>query len=160
MSPRISSRPDLLLTLAGQDVKDSQKKVSGMRHLTIIPLIERKPEEKPLLPCCAPLKNAQISRPVFDQSFVIGRVAAANGDVPLISTTITPRDRLRDGLARWGWQRMNYKLDAGLYAVGKPDHGSAVLVSANYMYSFNRLRENLGGRNLWLLVLDTGGINV
>jgi acetyl-CoA decarbonylase/synthase complex subunit gamma len=35
-----------------------------------------------------------------------------------------------------------------------------VLVTANYKLSFDHLRRVLTGRNLWLLVLDTRGINV
>ena len=35
-----------------------------------------------------------------------------------------------------------------------------VLVSANYKMSFDRLRSQLGGRDLWILVLDTRGVNV
>jgi hypothetical protein len=55
---------------------------------------------------------------------------------------------------------MNYKVDPGLYALGSPGPDSPVLVSANYKMSFDRLREVLPGRNAWLLVLDTDGINV
>jgi acetyl-CoA decarbonylase/synthase complex subunit gamma len=62
--------------------------------------------------------------------------------------------------ARWGVGRMNYTVDPGLYALGAPDDHSPVLVTANYKMSFDRLREALPGRHLWILVLDTKGINV
>ena len=55
---------------------------------------------------------------------------------------------------------MNYKVDPGLYALGAPDADSPVLVSANFKMSFDLLREALPGRNAWILVLDTDGINV
>jgi acetyl-CoA decarbonylase/synthase complex subunit gamma len=55
---------------------------------------------------------------------------------------------------------MNYTIDPGLYALGKPDSHSPVLVTANYKMSFDRLREALPGRDMWMLVLDTRGINV
>jgi len=55
---------------------------------------------------------------------------------------------------------MNYKVDPGLYALGKPDDQSPVLVTANYKMSFDKLREALPGRDAWILVLDTRGINV
>jgi len=55
---------------------------------------------------------------------------------------------------------MNYIIDPGLYAMGKPDEKSPVLVTANYKMSFDRLRKELPGRNLWILVLDTKGVNV
>ncbi len=40
------------------------------------------------------------------------------------------------------------------------DEKSPVLVTANYKMSFDRLRKALPGRNAWILVLDTKGINV
>ena len=62
--------------------------------------------------------------------------------------------------ARWGINRMNYLVEPGLYALGDPDSQSPVLVTANYKMSFDRLRSALPGRNLWILVLDTKGVNV
>jgi acetyl-CoA decarbonylase/synthase complex subunit gamma len=55
---------------------------------------------------------------------------------------------------------MDHTVDPGLYALGTPDDQSTVLVTANYKMSFNRLRESLPGRNAWILVLDTDGVNV
>ena len=55
---------------------------------------------------------------------------------------------------------MHYTVDPGLYALGSPDNRSPVLVTANYKLSFDRLREALPGRNAWILVLNTEGINV
>jgi hypothetical protein len=55
---------------------------------------------------------------------------------------------------------MNYTIDPGLYALGNPDDRSHVLVTANYKMSFDKLRKELSGRNFWILVLDTKGINV
>jgi hypothetical protein len=61
---------------------------------------------------------------------------------------------------RWGIKRDHYRVDPGLYALGTPDERSDVLVTANYKLTFDVLRKNLSGLNLWLLVLDTKGINV
>ena len=55
---------------------------------------------------------------------------------------------------------MRYTIEPGLYALGKPDEQAPVLISANYKMSFDRLREALPGRQAWILVLDTNGINV
>jgi acetyl-CoA decarbonylase/synthase complex subunit gamma len=55
---------------------------------------------------------------------------------------------------------MKYTVDPGLYAVGNPDADSPVFVSANYKMSFDCLRSQLNGRDGWILVLDTKGINV
>ena len=56
--------------------------------------------------------------------------------------------------------RMKYIVAPGLYALGKPDQNSPVLVTANYRLSLNALRLSLGGRSIWILVIDTKGINV
>lgn len=62
--------------------------------------------------------------------------------------------------ARWGIGRMSYLAPAGLYAVGTPDSAAPVVVTANYKMSFDVVRRALAGRNLWLLVLETHGVNV
>jgi hypothetical protein len=69
-------------------------------------------------------------------------------------------DTLGAWKVRWDIGRMNYKVDPGLYSVGKPDADSPVLVSANYKLTFDRLRKELDGLSCWLLILDTKGINV
>lgn len=56
--------------------------------------------------------------------------------------------------------RMNYRVDPGIYAVGKPHKQSPVFASANYKLSFDILRRSLNGIDAWILVLDTKGINV
>jgi hypothetical protein len=80
--------------------------------------------------------------------------------VPQVSSSLVWADRLGTIKARWGIGRMHYTLEPGLYALGKPDEGSLVLVTANYKMSFDKLREALPGRDVWILVLDTKGINV
>ena len=101
-----------------------------------------------------------MSSPSLEQPFVIGSIPAAVGPVPQVSSFLTWADRLGTFKARWGIGRMNYTIDPGLYALGKPDSHSPVLVTANYKMSFDRLREALPGRDMWMLVLDTRGINV
>lgn len=73
---------------------------------------------------------------------------------------LTFSDRLGTWKARWGINRMNFKVEPGLYSLGKPDSNSPVLVSANYKMSFDSLRKELIGVDAWILVLDTKGINV
>ena len=77
-----------------------------------------------------------------------------------VSTDITLPDRLGGWGVRWGINRMHYTVAAGLYAVGQPGPQSPVLVSANYKLTFDQLRRELVGRDVWLLVLETYGINV
>lgn len=82
------------------------------------------------------------------------------GPVPRIATEWTWADRLGAWRVRWSIGRDDYKVDPGLYAVGEPDALSPVLVTANYKLTFDVVRRDLDGRSVWLLVLDTRGINV
>lgn len=48
----------------------------------------------------------------------------------------------------------------GLYAIGTPMQEDPVLVTANYKMTYDIVRNVLVSRNVWLLVLETYGINV
>ncbi|MDD5711132.1 MAG: mercury methylation corrinoid protein HgcA [Smithellaceae bacterium] len=98
--------------------------------------------------------------PRLEQSFVTGSVSTAVGVVPGVTGILTPRDHWGSIKARWGVGRMNYAVDPGLYALGHPDDKSPVFVSANYKMSFDILRGALAGKDAWIMVLDTKGINV
>ncbi len=82
------------------------------------------------------------------------------GKVPRLEDELKLADHLGTLRVRLGIGRMSYSVDPGLYALGSPDAESPVLVSANYKLSFDRLRSQLVGRDAWILVLDTSGINV
>ena len=77
-----------------------------------------------------------------------------------VSTKLSFADIIGSWKARWGINRMNYKVSPGIYAVGNPDMNSPVLVTANYKMTFDMLRKELTGLNTWILVLDTKGVNV
>jgi len=96
----------------------------------------------------------------MDQSFVIGAVDTVLGKIPRVASVLKWEDRFGTIKARWGINRMDYKVDPGLYALGNPNPQSPVLVTANYKMSFDALREPLGNLASWILVLDTKGINV
>ncbi|MBI5016062.1 MAG: acetyl-CoA synthase subunit gamma [Deltaproteobacteria bacterium] len=55
---------------------------------------------------------------------------------------------------------MSYAVPAGLYALGTPGPDAPVVVTANYKMTYDRVRHSLAGRDAWLLVLETHGINV
>ena len=110
--------------------------------------------------CCPGGGKVQLSPPSLDQAFVEGSVQTKMGTVPRISSTLSGADRWGTIKARWGVGRMRYTIEPGLYALGNPDEHAPVLVTANYKMSFDRLREALPGRDAWILVLDTNGINV
>jgi len=96
----------------------------------------------------------------MNQPFVIGSFQTSTGEVPKISSSLNWSDHWGSIKARWGVGRMNYTVDPGLYALGEPNDQSPVLVTANYKMSFDRLRETLSNRHVWILALDTKGINV
>jgi hypothetical protein len=101
-----------------------------------------------------------LSLPGLKQPFIVGLIQTSVGPVPQVSSSLAWADHLGMFKARWGIGRMHYTIEPGLYALGRPDDRSPVLVTANYKMSFDKLREALPGRNMWILVLDTGGINV
>ncbi len=110
--------------------------------------------------CCIPDPSEVVYEEPQDAGWITGIVNTSNGPIWQIRTELLTEDRWGAFKARWGVGRMNYTVPPGLYAAGEPDSNSAVLVSANYKLSFDYLRRELGGLNLWILVLDTRGINV
>ncbi len=82
------------------------------------------------------------------------------GRVARIGSTLRLRDHFGAWKARWGIGRMSYLVPPGLYAIGEPRPEDPVVVTANYKMSFDIVRQALAGRRLWLLVLETHGINV
>lgn len=109
-------------------------------------------------PCCAGECNdveCKPEPPVTTSQPVIEPAAVRS-----VTARLTPADRWGGVKARWGFGRMKYLVEPGIYALGNPDEHSIVLVSANYKLSFDALRRELPGRDAWILVLDTRGINV
>ena len=80
--------------------------------------------------------------------------------MPRVATSLSPRDKLGTFGARTGISRDNYSITPGLYCIGEPGKESPVLVTANYKLTFDALRKELNTISLWLLVVDTRGINV
>lgn len=77
-----------------------------------------------------------------------------------VSAEISRSEHWEHLKCRFSAFRDKYVVSPGLYAFGEPESNDDVLVSANYKLSFDALRRELGGRNFWILVLDTKGINV
>lgn len=92
--------------------------------------------------------------------WVTGYIDSPAGPVAQVSTALHTADHLGAVKVRLNIRRMNYAVEPGLYAVGAPSADSPVLVSANYKLSFDHLRRELAGLDLWIMVLDTKGINV
>lgn len=116
------------------------------------------PQEKP--PCCGP--TATTRGGVINEKVpgFLRWLPAASGPVAQIATELTLNDHLGACKARWGIGRMHYIVPPGLYAIGMPDADAPVLVTANYKMSYDLVRQALHGHNVWLLVLETFGVNV
>ena len=80
--------------------------------------------------------------------------------MPSVESKWSLADYLGAIAVRWGFRRMNYRVNPGLYAVGSADADAPVFVTANYKPSFDCVRRALAGMNAWILVLDTHGVNV
>jgi thiamine transporter ThiT len=91
---------------------------------------------------------------------VIGYVDSPIGPVARIATALSVKDILHDWKARWSVRRSHFRIPTGIYAVGNPGESSPVLVTANYKLTFDKLRIELGLMDLWILVIDTKGVNV
>ncbi len=87
-------------------------------------------------------------------------VPAGEGPAPSLSTRLGWRDVLGGWAVRWGIRRDRYRVAPGLYRIGEPDAESRVLVTANYKLTVDSVRRELAGLDVWLLVLDTAGVNV
>lgn len=59
-------------------------------------------------------------------------------------------------LARW----LPHAAPTGLFPIGTPDEDSPVLVTANFSLTVRRVKRSLRSQNVWLLVVNTSGINV
>jgi NAD-dependent dihydropyrimidine dehydrogenase PreA subunit len=53
-----------------------------------------------------------------------------------------------------------HRAQTGVVAIGRPNRSSPVLVTGNYTLTVQRVRRALAGRDVWLLVADSRGINV
>jgi hypothetical protein len=121
---------------------------------------EDKTDAKVLLPMAPSRAIEMTPLPRLNQPCVNGYVEGPSGKIPKVSSSLEWEDHWGTIKARFGLGRMHYTIDPGLYALGQPDKDSPVLVTANYKMSFDSLREAIPGRDAWILVLDTKGINV
>lgn len=96
----------------------------------------------------------------MQHEWIEGFIETPVGSIRRIRTALTSKDNFDNLKVRWGINRYNYTVSPGLYAVGYPDQNAPVIVTANYKLTFDALRKELAGQNLWVLVLETKGINV
>ncbi len=107
-----------------------------------------------------PAGAGEFRLPSTDQSFVQGSISTSVGPVPRVGAELTAGDLYGHFLVRWNIGRDHFTVEPGVYGLGDPAGDSPVLVTANYKMTFDLLRRAMVGRNVWILVLDTRGINV
>jgi hypothetical protein len=126
------------------------------------PLTARPPLEDSA--CCGPSKipaGSPFEMPGYQIcSFVQNFQSTPIGLIPRIKTSPSGQDYLGTLAARVGLKRTSYRVAPGLYCIGEPSSDSDVVVTANYKLTFDNLRQKLAKQDLWLLVVDTYGINV
>lgn len=93
-------------------------------------------------------------------AYITGNISVNGEAIPVVSTDFNTKDFLGAVMVRWGINRDRYRVNPGIYAIGSPGPEADVFVSANYKLSFDSLRKNLKGNDVWILVLDTKGVNV
>jgi hypothetical protein len=79
---------------------------------------------------------------------------------PEIDSSWSFNDHLGALRVRLSLGRNRYRVNPGLYRLGRPGKDSEVFVTSNYKLTFDLLRKNLTGLGAWILVLETYGINV
>lgn len=79
---------------------------------------------------------------------------------PRIDSLWSLKDYLGTLRVRFSLGRSSYRVNSGLYKLGNPGKDDEVIVTSNYKLSFDIVRRSLKGFNVWILVLETYGINV
>lgn len=90
----------------------------------------------------------------------INSLKPLSANIPKVETRLNWHDYLGAIKVRWGFGRNSYRVEPGIYKVGKPNSNSDVFVTSNYKLSFDTVRKNLKSIDAWLLALDTRGVNV
>lgn len=113
-------------------------------------------------PSCCGARPSRRSSGVIDEKVpgFLGWLNTPAGRVAQIGSPLTLADHLGACKARWAIKRLSYFVPTGLYAIGSPTADDPVIVTANYKMTYDIVRNILEGRNVWLLVLETYGINV
>lgn len=74
---------------------------------------------------------------------ITGYIDTEIGSIPKIRTKLNYKDALGCIGIRLGINKKNYCIKPGIYAVRKPTKVSPVLVTANYKFTFDKLRKEL-----------------
>jgi hypothetical protein len=115
-------------------------------------------QKKEDAPCCGGPLNNNIR--YKSTGSCCDSIQTPAGKIPRVSKNWKLPDYMGAWQVRLGFDRAGYAIAPGLYAFGNPDKASPVIVSANYKLSFDVLRRELKEQDVWILVIDTKGVNV
>ena len=139
----------------------SETRGLSSRNVKIMPAMPGHGSQDP--GACAEAENglAAHQRPGYQLcAYVKNFITTPVGPVPVVHPRPGPADRWATLTVRCGIGRDQYRVAPGLYAMGRPDSTSEVLVTANFKLTFDILRKELAQMHVWILVLDTRGIKV
>ncbi|HNY12209.1 MAG TPA: mercury methylation corrinoid protein HgcA [Candidatus Wallbacteria bacterium] len=106
--------------------------------------------------CSSNASNSAVGTP----GFVCGWQDANGEKIQRVSSKLDFNDIIGALKVRLALGRDDYKVEPGLYCIGRPGSDSPVLVTANYKLTFDILRKETDGLSAWILALDTKGVNV
>ena len=96
----------------------------------------------------------------YIKDIVIDTVDIEGLEIPVLSREVNAQDKMGTLLVRCGINRYTYEIPTGLYLIGDIDHAKDVIVTCNYKLTIDILRSTIKSKGVFLLVLDTFGINV
>lgn len=80
--------------------------------------------------------------------------------VPKVATTLGWRDYVANVACELSLYSTFFRVEPGLYRVGRAGPTAPLFVTANFTLTFNLVRRALAGLDAYVLVIDTRGINV
>jgi hypothetical protein len=148
----------------GELMHAGKRDVDFASTVTVSEILPAVPQAISSETCCGPKPppaSSSHERPGYRLlPFVAGFIDTPVGPVPRVATALASADFIGAAAVRGGIGRHRCTIAPGLYAVGAASADSPVLVTANYKLTFDTLRRELAGVDVWLLVLDTRGVNV
>lgn len=105
-------------------------------------------------------KDERIISDKYIKDIVIDQVDIDGLQVPVLSRDMKLKDNIATAMVRCGINRYTYEVPTGLYLIGELEHAKDVIVTCNYKLTIDVLRTSIKSRGVFILVLDTFGINV
>ncbi len=96
----------------------------------------------------------------YIDDLIIDRVELNGLTIPVLSRDISFKDKLGSLMVRCGINRYSYEIPPGIYLLGSLEEAKDVIVTCNYRLTIDALRKSIKAKGIFILVLDTYGINV